>query len=635
MQKVGLVMYKHLDTINSPEDIKKLNYEELEELSIELRDYIIEVVSKNGGHLASNLGVIELTLALHRVFDSPKDKIIWDVGHQSYVHKIITGRRESFKTLRTFGGISGFPKASESPHDVFNTGHSSTSISAALGMAKARDLKGEDYSIVAVIGDGSLGGGIALEALNNAANLNTNIILILNDNEMSISKNVGGLSTYLGRLRTGKIYFKFKREMEFILNKTPIIGKSLYRIAAKCRDWFKYLVVKGIMFEELGFKYLGPIDGHDIKTMERIISRAKTYKKHPVLIHVVTKKGNGYRIAEEKPEKYHGVGPFLVETGESLSKSNGKSYSSVFGDKLIELAQRDEKIVAITAAMREGTGLNKFAERFKDRFFDVGIAEQHAVTFSAGLAKGGFKPIFAVYSTFLQRAYDQILHDICLQNLPVIFAIDRAGLVGQDGETHHGIYDITYLRSMPNITIMSPKSGSELENMLELALKIEGPVAIRYPRGEAPNYEFQDSPVEYGKGQVLFNGNHGIIIAEGTMIGKAIELCETLKKAKINMTLVNIRFIKPLDENLLDELASKSIPIYTLEDNVYEGGLGSSILEYYSKKKKKIDIRIFAHECGIVTHGSINELMKLEKLDTKSISNIILADIKVNKNDSR
>ncbi|MGI5998663.1 MAG: 1-deoxy-D-xylulose-5-phosphate synthase [Lutispora sp.] len=628
-------MYKFLDKINSPEDIKKLDYKELEELSQELRDYIIDVVSKNGGHLASNLGVIELTIALHRVFDSPKDKIIWDVGHQCYVHKIITGRRETFRTLRSFGGISGFPKASESPHDIFDTGHSSTSISAALGMAKARDLTGGDYSVVAVIGDGSLGGGLALEALNNAANLNTNIILILNDNEMSIAKNVGGLSTYLGRLRTGKIYFKLKREVEFILNKTPIVGKSLYKTVSRCRNWFKYLVVKGIIFEELGFKYLGPIDGHDIKTMERIISNAKTYKKHPVLIHVVTKKGNGYRIAEEKPEKFHGVGPFLVETGETLKDSNSKSYSSVFGDKIVELAEKDTRILAITAAMPEGTGLKKFAERFKDRFFDVGIAEQHAVTFSAGLAKGGFKPIFAVYSTFLQRAYDQLLHDICLQNLPVVFAVDRAGIVGQDGETHQGIYDISYLRNLPNITIMSPKSGSELESMLELALKIDSPVAIRYPRGEAPEYRFTESPLEYGKGEVLFYGNDGIIIAEGTMIGRAIEVCESLKKKGIEMTLVNIRFIKPIDGALLDELSSKSLPIYTLEDNVYEGGFGTSILEYYTNNNAKVDLKIFAHKCGIVPHGTADELMKLQKLDTFSICEAILSDIKGKNNGTR
>jgi len=628
-------MYKYLNKINNPDDIKKLDYNELEDLSQELRDFIIDVVSKNGGHLASNLGVIELTLALHRVFDSPKDKIIWDVGHQCYVHKIITGRRESFRTLRCFGGISGFPKASESPHDIFNTGHSSTSISAALGMAKARDLKGDDYSIIAVIGDGSLGGGLALEALNNAANLNTNIILILNDNEMSIAKNVGGLSTYLGRLRTGKIYFKFKREVEFILNKTPIVGKSLYKIASKCRNWFKYLVVKGIMFEELGFKYLGPIDGHDIKTMERILSNAKTYKKHPVLIHVITKKGNGYRIAEEKPEKFHGVGPFIVDTGESMKTSNGKAFSSVFGDKVTELAEKDARILAITAAMPEGTGLKKFSERFKDRFFDLGIAEQHAVTFSAGLAKGGFKPIFAVYSTFLQRAYDQLLHDICLQNLPVVFAIDRAGIVGQDGETHQGIYDISYLRSLPNITIMSPKSGSELERMLELALKIDSPVAIRYPRGEAPEYNFPETPLEYGKGEVLFDGNDGIIIAEGTMIKRAVEVCESLNKKGINMTLVNIRFIKPIDKELLDKLASRSLPIYTLEDNVYEGGFGSSILEYYTSKNVKVDLKIFAHKCGIIPHGNPYELMKLQKLDTDSICEAILSDIKGINNGTR
>ncbi len=628
-------MYKFLEKISNPEDLKNLNYDELDHLSQDIRDYIIDVVSKNGGHLASNLGVVELTLALHRVFNSPKDKIIWDVGHQSYVHKIITDRKESFKTLRTLGGISGFPKASESPHDVFDTGHSSTSISAALGMAKARDLKGEDHSIVAVIGDGSLGGGLALEALNNAANLNTNIILILNDNEMSISKNVGGLSTYLGRLRTGKIYFKFKREMEFIFNKIPVVGKSLYKAAYKCRDWFKYLVVKGIMFEELGFKYLGPIDGHNIKTMERILSNAKSYKKHPVLIHVVTKKGNGYKAAEDKPEKYHSVSPFLVETGESLTKSNGRSYSSVFGDKITELAKTDEKIVAITAAMPEGTGLGKFAEKFKDRFFDVGIAEQHAVTFSAGLAKGGFKPIFAVYSTFLQRAYDQVLHDICLQNLSVIFAIDRAGIVGQDGETHQGIFDISYLRSLPNITMMSPKSGRELENMLEYALKLEGPVAIRYSRGEAAEYGFGEKPVDYGKGEILLNGDDGIIIAEGTMVKKAVKVCEALNKRNIKMTLVNIRFIKPLDEHLLDEMASKAIPIYTLEDNIFEGGLGSSILEYYCSKDKKVDLKIFAHKDGIITHGETSELMKLEKLDDDSICEAIISNIRVKKNGER
>ena len=628
-------MYKFLDKINDPKDLKELKYDELDNLSEELRDYIIEVVSRNGGHLASNLGVVELTLALHRVFESPKDKIIWDVGHQSYAHKIITNRKESFKTLRSFGGISGFPKASESPHDVFDTGHSSTSISAALGIAKARDLKGEDYSVVAVIGDGSLGGGLALEALNNAASLNTNIILILNDNEMSISKNVGGLSSYLGRLRTGKMYFKFKREMEFIFNKIPIVGKKLYKIAYKFRDWFKYLVVKGIMFEELGFKYLGPIDGHNIQSMEKILTNARTYKKHPVLVHVITKKGNGYNIAENKPEKYHGVGPFAIETGEALIKSNGKSYSSVFGEKLVELAKEDDKIVAITAAMPEGTGLNKFADKFKSRFFDVGIAEQHAVTFSAGMAKEGFKPVFAVYSTFLQRAYDQVLHDVCLQNLPVVFAVDRAGLVGQDGETHQGVFDISYLRSLPNITLMSPKSGLELKNMLEFSFTIGGPVAIRYPRGIAPIYDFLEKPIEYGKGEVLFHGNDGIIISEGTMIERSIKICEALKEKSISITLVNIRFIKPLDGALLEELAAKGLPIYTFEDNVYEGGFGSSILEYYSNKQIDVDIKIIAHSNGIIIHGETDELMKMEKLDTNSLSEAIFLDIKVKKNGAK
>lgn len=627
-------MYKYLDKINSPEDLKKLNYSELKEVCQELRDYIINVVSKNGGHLASNLGVVELTVALHRVFDSPKDKIIWDVGHQCYAHKIITGRRDSFTTIRKFGGISGFPKTSESPHDIFETGHSSTSISAALGMAKARDLKGEDYSVVAVIGDGSLGGGIALEALNNAAHLNTNIILILNDNEMSISKNVGGLSAYLGRLRTEKLYFKFKRELEFILNKTPFVGKKIFSIASRCRDKFKYLIVKGIIFEELGFKYFGPIDGHDIKTMERIISNAKEYKKHPVLIHVITKKGKGYRIAEENPEKFHGISSFDINTGETLNDTKNKSYSEIFGNKMIELADKDHRVIAITAAMPDGTGLNQFAKKHKDRFFDVGIAEQHAVTFSAGLAKGGFKPFFAVYSTFLQRAYDQILHDVCLQKIPVIFAIDRAGLVGQDGETHQGIYDISYLRSLPNITIMSPKSGKELEDMMEFALKINGPVAIRYPKGEAPNFDFEDTPIEYGKGEILFEGSDGIIIAEGTMISNAVNLCKLLRNNNINMMLVNMRFIKPLDENLLIKLAERSLPIYTLEDNVFEGGFGSSILEFYNKNSIKVDMNIFAHKKGIITHGAKNELLKMEGLDIDSLFQKIMSDLKVVKNET-
>lgn len=628
-------MYKILKNINSPKDLKKLSYQDLGKLSNELRDYIISCVSKNGGHLASNLGVVELTIALHRVFNSPKDKIVWDVGHQCYVHKIITGRKDSFKSIRTFGGISGFPKRSESEHDIFNTGHSSTSISAALGLAKARDLAGEDYSIVAVIGDGSLGGGMALEALNNAADLKTNIIVILNDNEMSISKNVGSLSSYLGRLRTGQIYFRFKNRIEYIFNKIPIIGKKLFYVAYKFRDWFKYLIVKGIVFEELGFKYLGPIDGHNIESMEKIFKNAKSYKRHPVIIHVITRKGNGYHIAEEMPDKYHGVGPFLIDTGEAIGKSNGKSYSTVFGEKIVELAKNNEKIVAVTAAMPDGTGLDRFAKCFKNRFFDVGIAEQHAATFCAGLAAGGYKPIFAVYSTFLQRAYDQVLHDICLQNLPVVLAIDRSGIVGNDGETHQGIFDISYLRSMPNMTIMSPKSGKELENMLEFAISLNGPVAIRYPRGEAVKFDIEEKNVIYGKGELLSIGKDAIVIAEGTMVKTAMMVAKVLKEKSIELTIANARFIKPIDTELLDELFNMNIPVYTLEDNVLYGGFGSSILEYYSSKNINASVKIFAHNNGILVHGDTHNLLKLSKLDFETVAEKIYSDIKGNKNGAR
>lgn len=620
-------MYKILDNINTLEDLKRLSYKELYELGDDLRDYIIDVVSENGGHLSSNLGSVELTIALHRVFNSPKDKIIWDVGHQCYAHKILTGRKEDFKTLRTYKGISGFPKRSESEHDIFETGHSSTSISAALGLAKTRDLIGEDYSVVAVIGDGSMGAGMAYEALNNAAGLKTNLIVILNDNKMSISKNVGSLSNYLGRLRTGKIYFKIKREMENLLNKTPVIGKPLFKASLKLRDWLKYLVVKGIVFEQLGFKYLGPIDGHDIESLESIMENAKQYKNHPVIIHIVTRKGNGYNAAEKKPDKYHGIGPFYVETGEEKSNGNGKSYSAVFGNKIVELAKDNEKILAITAAMPDGTELKRFAERYKDRFFDVGIAEQHAATFSAGLAAGGYRPVFAVYSTFLQRAYDQILHDICLQNLPVVFAVDRAGIVGSDGETHQGIFDISFLRSMPNIAIMSPKSGAELENMLELAFTLDMPVAIRYPRGEAAKFEIKEELVVFGKGEILAEGKDAIIIAEGSMVKTAFSVSQHLKEKGIGLTIANIRFLKPLDTELLDYLYDFNLPIYTLEDNVLHGGMGGSVLEYYSSKSICRNVNVFAHKSGILEHGDKKSLLKLVGLDSETISKRIYTDL--------
>lgn len=619
-------MYKILDSINSPADLKKLSYQELEVLSKELRDYVIKVVSENGGHLASNLGVVELTLALHRVFDTPRDKIVWDVGHQSYIHKIITGRRESFKTLRKINGISGFPKREESVYDSFETGHSSTSISAALGMAKARDLAGENYSVAAVIGDGALTGGMAFEALNHAGDFPTNLIVILNDNKMSISHNIGGLSNYLSKLRTEPLYFKMKGKIEAILNRIPVIGGSMFRGAERLRDWMKYLLVPGVIFEELGFKYFGPINGHDIRKLEDVIKRAKSYNGYPVLIHVVTVKGKGYSIAENKPDIYHGISPFFIENGELKSKNSRKTYSEIFGDTMLKLADKDNKIVAVSAAMAEGTGLSAFASKYKDRFFDVGIAEQHAVTFCAGLASEGFRPVFAVYSTFLQRAYDQIIHDVCMQKLNVVFAIDRAGIVGSDGETHQGVFDITYLRHIPNIRIMSPKDGNELSEMLKMALSLEGPTAIRYPRGKAKKFEFAHAPLELGKSEVLTEGEDGVIISEGNMVSTALEVCEKLKKAGRNFTLVNARFIKPLDEELLVGLSKKHKLIYTLEDNVVSGGFGSSILELLSRLRADVDVRIIGFDDSFIPHGEKEELYSLKKIDSERVFNTIMKE---------
>jgi 1-deoxy-D-xylulose-5-phosphate synthase len=619
-------MYKLLDSINSPSDLKKLTYEELDTLSKELRDYVIKVVSENGGHLASNLGVVELTLALHRVFNTPKDKIVWDVGHQSYIHKIVTGRRDNFTTLRKKGGISGFPKREESAHDAFETGHSSTSISAALGMAKARDLAGDNYSVVAVIGDGALTGGMSFEALNHAGDFPTNLIVILNDNEMSISHNTGALSNYLSKLRTEPAYFKLKGEIETILNKVPLVGKSMFKLAERLRDWFKYLVVPGVLFEELGFKYFGPIDGHDIRKLEEVINRAKSYNGYPVLIHVVTVKGKGYSIAEDKPNKFHSLSPFFIETGELKVKSQKKTYSDVFGNTLIELAEHNDKIVAVSAAMCEGTGLAGFAAKYKNRFFDVGIAEQHAVTFCAGLAAGGFKPVFAVYSTFLQRAYDQVVHDVCMQNLNVIFAIDRAGIVGSDGETHQGVFDITYLRHIPNITIMSPKDGWELSEMLKLAVSKNGPVAIRYPRGTAREFEYSQTPLEFGKSEVLIEGADGVIIAEGNLVYRALEVCERLKQSGKNFTVVNARFLKPLDEKLLLDLAKKHKVIYTMEDNVISGGFGSSILELYSHNKIEVGVHVLGFDDSFIPQGEKEELYSLKNIDCESIFKTIMKE---------
>jgi 1-deoxy-D-xylulose-5-phosphate synthase len=609
-----------LDKINSPEDIKLLEEKELNHLAGEIREYIIDTLSETGGHLASNLGVVELSLALHRVFDSPQDKIIWDVGHQAYIHKILTGRKEKLKTLRTLGGISGFPKRCESEHDIFETGHSSTSISAALGIAKARDLSGEDNNVIAVIGDGSLTGGMAFEALNNAGDFPTRLIVILNDNNMSISSNIGGMANYLSKIRTVPAYFKLKARVSGVLKSIPLLGSAIYNSTEKLKNWFKYLLVPGIIFEELGFKYLGPIDGHDIHNLEYVLKRAKSYNGYPVFIHVITKKGKGYEQAENKPAKYHSVAPFDIESGKSKKSSCGRSYSDVFGDWISKAALTDKRVVAVTAAMPDGTGLTEFSKQYKDRFFDVGIAEQHAVTFSAGLAVGGYKPYFAVYSTFLQRAYDQIIHDVCIQNLPVTFAIDRAGIVGADGETHHGVFDIAYLRHMPNITIMSPKDGNEMEQMFDLTLQLDSPCAIRYPRGYEENFDEYNNPVILGKSEVLLQGDQAAIIAEGRMVKIAYKACQQLKARGFNITLINARFIKPVDEEMLIETAKKHDTIFTLEDGILSGGMGSGIIEFYNKKNIKANVNLFAYDDKFITHGEIDELHKIHEMDAEGIA---------------
>lgn len=609
-----------LDKINSPEDIKQLKEKELNQLAGEIREYIIDTVSETGGHLASNLGVVELSLALHKVFDSPHDKIIWDVGHQAYIHKLLTGRKEKLKTLRTLGGLSGFPKRSESVHDIFETGHSSTSISAALGIAKARDLSGEDYNVIAVIGDGALTGGMAFEALNNAGDFPTRLIVILNDNNMSISSNIGGMANYLSKIRTVPAYFKLKASVGSALKRIPILGNAMFDSAERLKNWFKYLLVPGIIFEELGFKYLGPIDGHDIHNLEYVLKRAKSYNGYPVFIHVITKKGKGYEKAENEPDKYHSVAPFDIESGKSKKSSSGRSYSDVFGDWILKAALIDKRIAAVTAAMPDGTGLAKFSKQHKDRFFDVGIAEQHAVTFSAGLAVGGYKPYFAVYSTFLQRAYDQIVHDVCIQNLPVTFAIDRAGIVGTDGETHHGVFDIAYLRHMPNITIMSPKDGKEMEQMLDLTLQMDSPCAIRYPRGTEDNFDDNNNPVSLGKSELLLHGEHAAIIAEGRMVKIAYKACQQLKARGFSMTLINARFIKPLDEEILIETAKKHDIIFTLEDGILSGGMGSGILEFYNQKNINTNVNLLAYDDKFITHGEIEELHKIHEMDADGIA---------------
>lgn len=603
--------------------------EELNTLAENIRELIIEVVSKNGGHLASNLGVVELTIALHKVFNGDLDKIIWDVGHQSYVHKILTGRKESFHTIRMHKGISGFPKRKESKYDIFETGHSSTSISAALGYALSRDIIGEKHNVISVIGDGAMTAGMAFEALNHAGDTGTDLIVVLNDNEMSISQNVGGLSQYLNRIRTAPTYFKVKEDVEAILNSIPGIGKQVFKTAERAKDSIKYFLVPGMFFEELGFKYLGPIDGHNINDMIRELERAKKVKG-PVLVHVITKKGKGYKPAEEHPDKFHGSSPFNIDTGKPINISIEPSYSDILGDTLINMANKDNRIVAITAAMPEGTGLSKYKEIHKDRFFDVGIAEQHGVTLAAGLASNNLKPYFVVYSTFLQRGYDQVLHDVCIQNLPVVFAIDRAGLVGDDGETHHGVFDLSYLSHIPNITIMAPRDKSEFIQMLEFSKDYNGPLAIRYPRGNCYDYieENNRTDIELGKSEVLVKGKDIAIIAIGGMVEKAYKVTEELKRQGRSVTLINGRFVKPLDEDLIKKISNEHSLIVTLEDNVKTGGFGSLINDILVQSNYRGEILNIALPDIFIEHGKVNLLFKQYNMDVEGILNRISEKIK-------
>lgn len=599
-----------LDRINSPSDLKKLNRQEIDVLASEIRSFLINSVADTGGHLASNLGAVELTLALHTVFDCPKDKFIWDVGHQAYVHKIITGRKDKFDTLRKFGGLSGFPKGAESECDAFDTGHSSTSVSAALGLCHARDLKHENYDVIAVIGDGSMTGGEAYEAFNNAGN--TKVIVVLNDNNMSISKNVGNLSKYLSRLTNREGYYKLKNRVESRLNRSDA-GKVFYRALRYVKNKLRNLFFSGMFFTELGFKYYGPIDGHDFDKLTLALNQAKR-KNRPCLIHVCTKKGKGYKFAEEFPAKFHGVSGFDVNTGACVGGK--KTYSSVFGETLTEMAQKNDKICAVTAAMPDGTGLLGFANRFPERFFDVGIAEEHAVTFSAGLAKGGMMPYFAVYSTFLQRGYDQIIHDAALTNLHVCFCIDRAGLVGADGETHQGLFDLNYMKSVPNMTVMAPADFTELKKMLVLSEKTDGPVSIRYPRG-GEEMKFPDTPLELGRGRVLRDGSDCVIFAIGKMTANAVRAAEILEKSGVSAAVCDMRFLKPFDGELVRRMNRKIV--VSVEDGCVFGGLSEEIGRVLCKK---IIVKAFPDE--FVVHGDDATLFKKYRLDEASIAEDVL-----------
>ncbi|WP_411167914.1 1-deoxy-D-xylulose-5-phosphate synthase [Clostridium sp. MB05] len=615
-------MGKILDKITSPEEVKKLSNVELEVLAGEVREFLIDSVSKTGGHLASNLGVVDLTISLFKSFNLENDKIVWDVGHQSYVHKILTGRKDRFDTLRKHNGLSGFPKRCESKYDTFDTGHSSTSISAALGMARARDIKKENNEVIAVIGDGALTGGMALEALNDVGFNKTKMIIILNDNQMSIADNVGGLSTHLSNLRMEPKYNKLKSNVNATLNNSRA-GKKLASCISRFKDSIKQFVVPSMIFEEMGLKYIGPIDGHDIETMTEVLEKAKKIDE-PVIIHVVTSKGKGYELAEKNPNKFHGVNPFDLESGEGYIPSE-KTYSKAFGDAIIDLAKNDDRIVAITAAMPDGTGLKNFAKEFPDRFFDVGIAEAHATTLAAGLASANMRPVFAVYSTFLQRAFDQLIHDVCIQNMPVVFAIDRAGLVGEDGETHQGILDLSYLTQVPNMTVLAPKHLDEVKVMLNWALTQDGPVALRYPRGADCCKEMKPlTEIKYGKWEKVISGEKIAIIAVGKMLQHVLLAREVLLANGINPTIINATFVKPLDTDMLKELVEEGYDIVTIEDNITNGGFGSYVLMELSELLFKNKFKALGFKDKFVSQGDVNLLYKENKLDPEGIAESII-----------
>ena len=610
-----------IEKINSVGDVKKLNIEEQKQLAEEIRKYILEIVSKNGGHLASNLGVVELTIALHTVFDLLEDKIVWDVGHQTYVHKILTGRKEQLKTLRKLNGISGFPKTNESKTDCFNTGHSSTSISVALGMARARDIKGESNNVLAVIGDGALTGGMALEALNDAGCSKTKLTVILNDNEMSISKNIGGMNMLLSKIRTKKGYTKSNVSAKNIIKKIPIIGAPFVKIVQKIKRSIKQLIIPKMFFEDIGFTYLGPVDGHNIEELERMLKVSKQLAG-PVLIHVLTKKGKGYKIAEENPDKFHGTGPFDLETGKP-KKEKLKDYSKVFGDKLVELAKENDRIVAITASMKDGTGLTQFAKEFPNRFFDIGIAEQHALGLAAGMAKEGVVPVVPIYSSFYQRAYDQVIHDIAIQNLPVVMCVDRAGIVGADGETHQGTLDMSFFRLVPNLTIMAPKDFKELEDMLEFAVSLGKPVVIRYPRGGEGKEKFEKhKEIKHGKAEIIKEGKDISILAIGKTVERAVEVAKMLEKESVNAEVINVRFLKPFDIKTIKKSIKKTKRVITIEDGTIINGLATTVKELINNEKLgKIEMQTYAYPDEFIKHGTVEELEKLYAQDAKFIYN--------------